>query len=64
MQNFNPLIDERNPFYCPELPAAVYLKSLRSKVHANPPQRRPSLARSFARVLEQTFHEDGDLDRD
>ncbi|KJA27943.1 hypothetical protein HYPSUDRAFT_62339 [Hypholoma sublateritium FD-334 SS-4] len=53
----NPLIDDKNPFYCPAIPAATYLKSLRSRTRnlARSSQYFPSASRSFTNVLEESL---------
>jgi hypothetical protein len=56
-----PVIDHKNPFYCPKIPASVYLRSLRRKVQQLsqlPRQQSPSL--SFSRSLERSAHADYD----
>lgn len=53
----NPLIDDKNPFYCPAIPAATYLKSLRSRTRnlARSSQYFPSASQSFTNVLEESL---------
>jgi hypothetical protein len=50
-----PIVDDNNPFYCPDIPAALYLKSLRSRSHRFRRSRRLNLFQSFARALEQSI---------
>jgi hypothetical protein len=62
-----PIVDNNNPLYCPDIPAALYLKSLRGRFNKSGPwsHRRPDLFQSFARTLEQsTRTEDSDDDDD
>ena len=62
-----PIVDNNNPLYCPDIPAALYLKSLRGRFNKSGPwsRRRPNLFQSFARTLEQsTRTEDSDDDDD
>lgn len=54
-----PTVDDKNPLYCPDFPAALYLKSLHDRVHYKFPARRhrrpeSRLFISFARTLEQS----------
>ena len=58
-----PTVDDNNPLYCPAIPAALYLKSLRGRFNKSRWPRRPDLFQSFARTLEQsTRSEDSDDD--
>ena len=59
-----PTVDDNNPLYCPAIPAALYLKSLRGRFNKSGwSRRRPDLFQSFARTLEQsTRTEDSDDD--
>ena len=59
-----PTVDDDNPLYCPAIPAALYLKSLRGRFNKSRwPHRRPNLFQSFARTLEQSTRiEDSDDD--
>jgi hypothetical protein len=66
MQNYVlPSIDEQNPLYCPALPAASYLNSLRrqlrqshnSRTHTVQPQE-DRLLHSFTHILNQAFLQD------
>ena len=50
-----PIVGDKNPFYCPDIPAALYLKSLRSRSHRFRRSRRLNLFQSFARALEQSI---------
>ena len=61
-----PVVDDNNPLYCPAIPAALYLKSLRGRFNKSGwSHRRPGLFQSFARTLEQsTRTEDSDNDDD
>ena len=61
-----PIVDDNNPLYCPAIPAALYLKSLRGRFNKSGwSHRRPNLVQSFARTLEQsTRTEDSDDDDD
>ncbi|KAF9474752.1 hypothetical protein BDN70DRAFT_924400 [Pholiota conissans] len=54
-----PLIDDENPCYCPTIPAAVYLKSLRCKTRnvAKPSRHLPGFSPSFTHVLGRAFHD-------
>ena len=50
-----PIVDDKNPLYCPAIPAALYLKSLRGRFRKfGRSQRRLDLFQSFARTLEQS----------
>jgi len=50
-----PTVDDKNPFYCPAIPAALYLKSLRGRPHkSGRSHRRLDLFQSFARTLEKS----------
>lgn len=54
-----PVIDDDNPFYCPKIPASMYLRSLRRKVQQLsqlPRHQSPSL--SFSQLLEHSAHAD------
>ncbi|KAG6918415.1 hypothetical protein DXG01_014594 [Tephrocybe rancida] len=56
----SPSIDINNPFYCPAVPAASYIKSLQNQVHRKTRSRVQSrindrLAVSFVRVLEHAL---------
>ena len=53
----NPLIDDKNPFYCPAIPAATYLKSLRSRTRnlTRPSQYFQNASVSFTNVLEKSL---------
>jgi len=57
-----PIVDVNNPLYCPAIPAALYIKSLRGRFNkSGRPHRRPDLFQSFARTLERsTRTEDSD----
>ncbi|KAF8813527.1 hypothetical protein BYT27DRAFT_7335124 [Phlegmacium glaucopus] len=57
-----PIVDDKNPLYCPAIPAALYLKSLRGRYHkSGRSHRRLDLFQSFARTLEQSARtEDSD----
>ena len=61
-----PIVDNNNPLYCPAIPAALYLKSLRGRFNKSGwshRRGRPDLFRSFALTLEQsTRSEDSDDD--
>jgi hypothetical protein len=59
-----PVVDDNNPLYCPAIPAALYLKSLRGRSYKSGRSRRhPDLFQSFARTLEQsTRTQDSDND--
>jgi hypothetical protein len=59
-----PIVDDNNPLYCPAIPAALYLKSLRGRFNKSGwSHRRPDLFQSFARTLERsTRTEDSDDD--
>jgi hypothetical protein len=63
-----PAIDDKNPFYCPSVPANTYLSSLRHRVRIHRPTSRRSaeeLFISFARTLDQSTSEsdeDDDVD--
>ena len=65
-----PIVDDSNPLYCPAIPAALYLKSLRGRFNKSGWSHRrghgrPDLFQSFARTLEQsTRSEDSDDDDD
>ena len=51
-----PTIDVNNPLYCPSIPAALYLKSLRGRSYkSGRSHRRPDLFQSFARKLDHHF---------
>ncbi|TFY54163.1 hypothetical protein EVJ58_g9020 [Rhodofomes roseus] len=56
-----PLIDERNPFYCPALDALAFLQSLRHELHAAPPPYSHSPGDhqlpSFAECLDKSLDE-------
>ena len=50
-----PIVDDNNPLYCPDIPAALYLKSLRGRSYkSGRSRRRQGLFQSFARILEQS----------
>ena len=61
MPNYtNPLVDEKNPLYCPAIPAATYRKELRfrtQKLAKAKNSSRGNLTRSFGYSLEQFFRE-------
>ena len=62
-----PIVDDNNPLYCPAIPAALYLKSLRGRFNNKSGwsrrRGRPYLSQSFARTLERsTRSEDSDDD--
>ncbi|KAJ7465160.1 hypothetical protein FB451DRAFT_1370059 [Mycena latifolia] len=54
-----PTIDEKNPLYCPAIPASSYLSSLRHQVRPRNSQTRPQNENlsSFARFLENALQE-------
>lgn len=54
-----PLIDDKNPFYCPAIPAAVYLQSLRCRPRTTTRSSYlfPSVSQSFTTVLEESFQD-------
>ncbi|KAF9554469.1 hypothetical protein CPC08DRAFT_672182 [Agrocybe pediades] len=51
-----PLVDDKNPFYCPSIPAAAYLTSVRNRIQANGSTgvEHLNLSQAFARVLGQS----------
>lgn len=55
----NPLVDDKNPCYCPTIPAAVYLKSLRCKTRnvEKTSSLHPSLSPYFTSLLGQSVHD-------
>ncbi|KAF8202144.1 hypothetical protein BJ912DRAFT_943889 [Pholiota molesta] len=55
----NPLVDDKNPCYCPTIPAAVYLKSLRCKTRnvEKTSNLHPSLSPYFTSLLGQSVHD-------
>ena len=65
-----PIVDDNNPLYCPAIPAALYLKSLRGRFNSKSGwsrrRGRPDLSQSFARTLERSTRcsEDSDDDND
>jgi len=57
----SPLVDEKNPLYCPAIPAAEYLKELRFRTQKSAKSRnlsRQSLSHSFGYTLEQSSREE------
>jgi len=54
-----PLVDEKNPLYCPAIPAAAYLKSLRNKVQhiGNRASNDVDISLSFSKGLDGLSHE-------
>jgi hypothetical protein len=56
-----PSIDEKNPLYCPAVPAAAYLDSLRRHLHrhdrprSNRSTHNDDFLRSFARILDNAL---------
>jgi len=66
MPNYiNPLVDDKNPLYCPAIPAATYRKELRfrtQKLARSTNSRRRNIARSFGHILEQFFCEESNND--
>jgi len=56
----SPLVDEKNPLYCPAIPAADYLKELRFRTQKSAKSRNPSrnFSHSFGYTLEQSSRED------
>lgn len=66
-----PIIDEQNPFYCPSVPAASFLQSLRQKVSLESHSRHTLgysqgqdefSTPSFAKLLDQSISEEDLLD--
>ena len=65
-----PIVDDENPCYCPSIPAASFLQSLREKVSKDPlvkpipqalsknPEDEDYPCPSFAHVLDQSIGED------
>jgi len=61
----SPLVDAKNPLYCPAIPAAEYLKELRFRTQKSAKSRNPSrrsLSHSFGHTLEQSSREDPNND--
>ena len=61
----NPLVDEKNPLYCPAISAAEYLEELRFRTHKSAKSRnlsRRNLSHSFGYTLEQSSREDTNND--
>ena len=60
-----PIVDDSNPLYCPAIPAALYLKSLRGRFNKSGwSHRRLGLCQSFARTLEQSTRTEDSDDED
>jgi hypothetical protein len=61
----SPLVDEKNPLYCPAIPAAEYLEELRFRTQKSAKSRnlsRRNLSHSFGFTLEQSSREDPNND--
>lgn len=64
----SPSIDSKNPLYCPSVPAAVYLDSIRRRLRRNRSRSKPSgkskhndyFLRSFSRILDNALLGDSD----
>lgn len=59
-----PLIDSQNPFYCPAVPAAAFIKSLRARRRTNTHRRKTKAqliaVSSFAQLLAQALLSEDD----
>lgn len=70
MPSYNfPSIDAKNPFYCPSVPAAAYLDSLRRRLSRTGPYSKSTnnqyFLKSFARILDKALlSDDSDNDDD
>ncbi|KZT73548.1 hypothetical protein DAEQUDRAFT_662157 [Daedalea quercina L-15889] len=60
MRSQQPVVDEKNPFYCPALDAVAFLQTLRHQIHSSPPpySRSPGdCLPSFAECLDKSLDE-------
>lgn len=60
MRPQQPVVDEKNPFYCPALDAIAFLQNLRHEIYADPPpySRTPGdCLPSFAECLDRSLDE-------
>ncbi|KAJ7651061.1 hypothetical protein FB45DRAFT_1018418 [Roridomyces roridus] len=54
-----PVIDEKNPLYCPAITASTYIRSLRQRRHKSRTKTKPQNdSESFARILDKVLEED------
>ena len=61
----SPLVDAKNPLYCPAIPDAEYLEELHFRTHKSAKSRnlsRQNLSHSFGYNLEQSSHKDPNND--
>lgn len=59
MHSQQPVIDDKNPFYCPALDAVAFLQNLRHQLHSGAPVHIPNdCLPSFAECLDRSLDED------